>query len=177
VFFNFWKPDELPDELVGRFDCVVIDPPFVTREVWELYARAARRLLRADGGGQVVATTLFENGALVQSLFSGSVGVPVRPRRFLPGVPNLPYQYRLYSNVEGCDAMDTSNPDIPSGPEVEALGQPIDSDMLQQGKQGSGGAEEPPPQEEAALHGGGSDADFEKMIEAALAAETAAGHT
>ena len=38
---------------------VVIDPPFITREVWEKYAAAAKRLLRPDG--IVLGSTIDEN--------------------------------------------------------------------------------------------------------------------
>ena len=34
-------------ELRGAFDFVLIDPPFITREVWEKYAITARRLTKA----------------------------------------------------------------------------------------------------------------------------------
>ena len=35
VFYDFNKPEDIPKELHGAFDMVVIDPPFITREVWE----------------------------------------------------------------------------------------------------------------------------------------------
>ena len=35
MFYDFNKPEDLAAELKGYFDMVVIDPPFITREVWE----------------------------------------------------------------------------------------------------------------------------------------------
>jgi len=34
VYFDFEKWEELDESLHGAFDMVVIDPPFITREVW-----------------------------------------------------------------------------------------------------------------------------------------------
>lgn len=48
VHYDFRKPEDIPVELHHTFDGVVIDPPFVTDEVWEQYAVAARLLLVRD---------------------------------------------------------------------------------------------------------------------------------
>ena len=32
--YDFNKPEEIPEEMRGTFDMCVIDPPFITREVW-----------------------------------------------------------------------------------------------------------------------------------------------
>ncbi len=45
IFYDFNKPEDLSKELECYFDMVVIDPPFITREVWELYTKAAKYLL------------------------------------------------------------------------------------------------------------------------------------
>lgn len=34
VFYDFNKPLELPTTLEGKFDFILIDPPFITEEVW-----------------------------------------------------------------------------------------------------------------------------------------------
>eukprot|EP00002_Diphylleia_rotans_P012742 TRINITY_DN2490_c0_g1_i13.p1 TRINITY_DN2490_c0_g1~~TRINITY_DN2490_c0_g1_i13.p1 ORF type:complete len:122 (+),score=21.86 TRINITY_DN2490_c0_g1_i13:99-464(+) len=39
VFYDFKEPQQIPKDLGGQFDMVVIDPPFITRDVWELYAQ------------------------------------------------------------------------------------------------------------------------------------------
>ena len=41
MLFDFNTPDGFPEELKGTFDCVVIDPPFITREVWEKYTEVS----------------------------------------------------------------------------------------------------------------------------------------
>ena len=56
VIYDFNKPDELPEELAADFDYAVIDPPFITHEVWALYAVATRKLLK-PGGKYVVPDT------------------------------------------------------------------------------------------------------------------------
>lgn len=47
--YDFNKPEELNEKLRGSFDMVVIDPPFITREVWEKYAVASKMLLKPEG--------------------------------------------------------------------------------------------------------------------------------
>lgn len=49
--YDFNHPEAIPEHLQHSFDCVVIDPPFITREVWEKYAQAAKLLLRDASGG------------------------------------------------------------------------------------------------------------------------------
>lgn len=49
VYFDFNKWEELDSSLHGAFDMVVIDPPFITREVWEKYAECGKLLLNKDG--------------------------------------------------------------------------------------------------------------------------------
>ena len=85
VFFDFNHPNALPSRLHRSFACVVIDPPFITDDVWRLYAQAARMLL--VDGGYVLGTTIAENRALLHELLG------VRPTTYLPSIPNLPYQY------------------------------------------------------------------------------------
>jgi hypothetical protein len=49
VHYDFHKPTELPDALRGAFDLVVVDPPFITEEVWRAYAATANFLLKGGG--------------------------------------------------------------------------------------------------------------------------------
>ena len=37
----------------GHFDMAVIDPPFITREVWEKYKHAAEILLKRGSDGKL----------------------------------------------------------------------------------------------------------------------------
>jgi len=50
-FFDFHDPAALPADLIGAFRCVVMDPPFITHDVWRLYAATARRLLAPNTAG------------------------------------------------------------------------------------------------------------------------------
>lgn len=110
VLYDFHKPEELPADLLGTFDVVVIDPPFITKEVWELYAQAAKLLLKAsaDGSiaGKVIGTTIVENAPLLEALLG------CKPQRFLPSIPHLVYQYTTYCNFEPT-FLSQVNPEIP----------------------------------------------------------------
>lgn len=55
--FDFKKPEAIMPELHGSFDFVVIDPPFITREVWQLYAETTRLLLRSSSS-KILLTTI-----------------------------------------------------------------------------------------------------------------------
>jgi len=63
VYYDFNKNSEISTELHGYFDMVVIDPPFITREVWEKYAECAKILLKSDeaGSGLYLISTIDEN--------------------------------------------------------------------------------------------------------------------
>ena len=49
VRWDFNYPKDIADHLLHAFDLVVIDPPFVTPEVWAKYAEATALLLVAGG--------------------------------------------------------------------------------------------------------------------------------
>lgn len=101
--------DALPAPLRGAFDVCVIDPPFITEEVWRAYADAARALLRADGGA-LVLTTVAENADLLRTLFGA------RRTAFQPSIPNLVYQYDSFCACDGAlpTALAKPNPEIPA---------------------------------------------------------------
>ena len=50
--YDFNKPEDIPQEMLGTFDMVVADPPFITREVWEKYTQAINILLKVDENGK-----------------------------------------------------------------------------------------------------------------------------
>ena len=83
---------------------VVIDPPFITREVWEKYAAAAKRLLRPDG--IVLGSTIDENAE-----WMGEV-IGCQKKAFRPSIPNLVYQYSLYASYDS-EGLNNPNPEIP----------------------------------------------------------------
>ena len=95
----------MPEELHGKFTMVVIDPPFITREVWEKYTQAARILLKPEGG-LVLGSTIDENEAFMQELLG------CQKKAFRPSIPNLVYQYSLYANFES-EGLNNPNPEIP----------------------------------------------------------------
>ncbi len=145
-----------PAELLHTFDAVVVDPPFITREVWEKYTASCKALLKADPalrageeapaaatsaptaegegkggdsdegveggvereeegalaaaaarGDVVIATTIHENAEFMLELLG------VRPNKWQPSIPNLVYQYDLYTNYASA-RFAVSNPEIPS---------------------------------------------------------------
>jgi hypothetical protein len=93
VYYDFNKPEELPEAILGTFDMVVIDPPFITQEVWQKYADAAKKLLIPEGG-MVLMSTIDENHQFLEDMLG------VTPIAFRPSIPNLVYQYSFYTNYE-----------------------------------------------------------------------------
>lgn len=93
---------------------VVIDPPFITHDVWKNYAITSRYLLEHDPvqdkdgkKGYVIGTTVKENKELMMDLFGAT------PAVFLPNCPHLVYQYNIFLNcAEDCDALKKANPEI-----------------------------------------------------------------
>ena len=104
VFYDFNDPTGLPAHLLGKCDMVVIDPPFITHEVWRKYAESSKLLLRS--GGKALGTTIFENAELLQELLQ------LKPTNFQPSIPNLVYQYHLYTSYPS-DVFAAKNPEIP----------------------------------------------------------------
>ncbi len=49
VVYDFNNPEDIPANIHHTFDCIVIDPPFITHEVWRQYAAAAKLLLAPEG--------------------------------------------------------------------------------------------------------------------------------
>jgi hypothetical protein len=120
VRYDFQKPLDFPSSLQESFDMVVIDPPFITREVWEHYAQTAKALLRSppcpypdpdandqSDRGIVLATTVRENQFLMRELFDA------QPTEFRPNIPNLVYQYNIFLNVES-PVLSEANQEIDS---------------------------------------------------------------
>lgn len=112
-FYDFNKPEEtILEGLRGKFDLVVIDPPFITEEVWTLYAEASKLLLRPDGPKMMLGTTIYENHALLERLFAFT-GASTQRLAFSPSIPNLIYQYSSYGCGFEPKVMNKANPEIP----------------------------------------------------------------
>eukprot|EP00243_Klebsormidium_subtile_P003218 TRINITY_DN16445_c0_g1_i1.p1 TRINITY_DN16445_c0_g1~~TRINITY_DN16445_c0_g1_i1.p1 ORF type:complete len:177 (+),score=42.30 TRINITY_DN16445_c0_g1_i1:203-733(+) len=88
--YDFNKPTDIPTPLWHSFDCVVIDPPFITADVWKKYGTTVTALLKPQG--KIILTSTHENAELLHTLFA------VTPQPFSPSVPHLVYQYRMYCN-------------------------------------------------------------------------------
>lgn len=93
----------------GAYDVVVADPPFITSDVIECYARHIKQLLMP--GGKVIFSSTAENGPNLKASFP----LDFRPVRFKPSIPNLVYQYELFVNYIPCDESEfrMSNPEVP----------------------------------------------------------------
>ncbi|KAF4664981.1 N-6 adenine-specific DNA methyltransferase 2 [Perkinsus chesapeaki] len=88
--FDYREPEGIPQDLMHVFDCVVIDPPFITNEVWKSYAIAAKLL--GTEGSAIIGSSVRENGDLLRDLLGMS------PVKFQPSIPNLVYQYDFFTN-------------------------------------------------------------------------------
>ena len=75
-----------------------MDPPFITKDVWEKYAQAIHRIAKKDAEGRITAKLLVssidENAELLKKL------IGVERKTFRPSIPHLVYQYSFYSNYE-----------------------------------------------------------------------------
>jgi hypothetical protein len=103
VKYDFNAPIDLPADLEGTFELVVIDPPFITEEVWEKYTATAKWLLAP--GGKVLCSTIAENEEMMERLLA------VKPQKFRPSIPHLVYQYNFYCSYES-EGLATLNPEI-----------------------------------------------------------------
>eukprot|EP01065_Artemidia_motanka_P029924 TRINITY_DN35980_c0_g1_i1.p1 TRINITY_DN35980_c0_g1~~TRINITY_DN35980_c0_g1_i1.p1 ORF type:complete len:422 (+),score=157.79 TRINITY_DN35980_c0_g1_i1:74-1267(+) len=107
VFYDYRKPEEIPITLFGAFDYIVIDPPFITEEVWEAYTKTARLLLCP--GGKLLCTTVAENAPMMKTKLG------VERVAFRPKIPNLVYQYDTFTSYRPTAFLDAQNPEIPAG--------------------------------------------------------------
>ena len=93
------------------FDLIVIDPPFITKSVWEQYATTAKLLSKKKAEyhstttSLVIATTVDENKDLMKDLFG------CKPVSFRPSIPHLVYQYSVYTNFTS-SVLSNDNPEL-----------------------------------------------------------------
>jgi len=64
-------------------------------------------LSRLQEGGRILLTTIGENAAMLAEILPG-----VKPQVFQPSIPNLIYQYTLYTNYDS-ERLQEKNPEIP----------------------------------------------------------------
>ena len=93
----------------GSFDMAVVDPPFITREVWEKYTEACKILLKKDG--KLLCSTIDENAGFMEEIFNNVGFENVKACVFRPSIPNLVYQYSFYTNYDD-DQQGIHNPEI-----------------------------------------------------------------
>jgi EEF1A lysine methyltransferase 1 len=111
AFYDFNKPEEtITDALRGGFDMVVIDPPFITEQVWTLYAQASKLLFKETGPKMMLGTTIFENFDLLRRLFGEDT---TKQLPWSPSIPNLVYQYSTYCTGFEPLVLNKANPEIP----------------------------------------------------------------
>mmetsp|Transcript_64277 Transcript_64277/g.76086 ORF Transcript_64277/g.76086 Transcript_64277/m.76086 type:complete len:273 (-) Transcript_64277:112-930(-) len=108
VHYDYNYPVNISPALHHAFDMVVIDPPFITSDVWKCYKRTSDLILKDKNGGpggQVLATTVCENEGLMRELFNA------RMAKFRPSIPHLVYQYETFINFES-SVLESCNDDI-----------------------------------------------------------------
>lgn len=77
---------------------MLADPPFITEEVWKKYADAIHKIIKKDEQGKPLGRILLSTIQENEQFLGGLLGV--KSRKFKPSIPNLVYQYNLYSNYE-----------------------------------------------------------------------------
>lgn len=105
VNWNYNQPTQIEVKMHHEFDCVVIDPPFVTSEVWAKYAEATLLLLK--DGGKIILSTIPENAQILKQMLN------VEPQTFQPSVPHLVYQYKFFTNYNSTN-FSSVNPEVES---------------------------------------------------------------
>ena len=112
-FYDYNDPTNIKEKYHGVFDLIVIDPPFITKSVWEQYATTTKLLMKKKAehhstatASHVIATTVDENKDLMADLFG------CKQVSFRPSIPHLVYQYSVYINF-------TSNVLAKDNPELE----------------------------------------------------------
>lgn len=90
---------------------IVIDPPFITKSVWEQYATTTKLLMKKKTEHHsattsiVIATTVDENKDLMADLFG------CKQVSFRPSIPHLVYQYSVYTNFAS-SVLANDNPEL-----------------------------------------------------------------
>ena len=95
VKFDYHKPEDISNHSQS-FDFFVIDPPFISGEVIEAYAKTCRILADPNARVRVMITSISENLYIIRNSF----GDAMHPVPFKPSIPNLVYQYTLFINYE-----------------------------------------------------------------------------
>jgi hypothetical protein len=107
VFYDFNFPDRIPVQLMGQFDYIIVDPPFITREVWVKYMETVKLLL-VPKGGKVLFSSILENHSILEEMLDA----PLWIARYRPSIPHLTYQYHLFLNYLN-SKLEMENAELP----------------------------------------------------------------
>jgi hypothetical protein len=103
VFFDFHHVDKIPPQYHHQFDYIVIDPPFITEDVWQCYTNATKLLMAPNA--KILLSSIPENAEMLSNMLD------VHICNFRPSIPNLIYQYSFFSNYNSF-FTDSFNPEI-----------------------------------------------------------------
>jgi len=106
VFYDYNEPEKVPVGLWESFDYIVVDPPFITAEVWAKYAQTIK--LIAKKGARFFFTSVIENHQMLEEFADTALMVPV----FRPSIPKLVYQYHCFTSYES-HSLAEPNPELP----------------------------------------------------------------
>ena len=103
VMYDFNDYEKVAEEFKQQFDFLVIDPPFIVKEVWEKFASFAKLILKEEG--KILVSSINENKDLLKSLLNLDI------KAYQPSIPHLVYQYNFFSNYED-DLLNEKNPEL-----------------------------------------------------------------
>ncbi|KAJ3528849.1 hypothetical protein NM208_g10018 [Fusarium decemcellulare] len=96
VFYDFQRPLQLPAELKGSLDSIIIDPPFFSNDCQTKFALTARWLLKT-ASPRVIVCTGERMAPLVDKLYRS---LKVYSTTFEPAHSGLSNHYYCYANFE-----------------------------------------------------------------------------
>ncbi|KAF5008809.1 hypothetical protein FDECE_4922 [Fusarium decemcellulare] len=96
VFYDFQRPLQIPGELKGSLDSIIIDPPFFSNDCQTKFALTARWLLKT-ASPRVIVCTGERMAPLVDKLYRS---LKVYSTTFEPAHSGLSNHYYCYANFE-----------------------------------------------------------------------------
>ena len=122
VFYDFNAPEKIPVSLWDSFDYIVVDPPFITAEVWAKYAETIK--LIAKKGAKLFFTSVIENHQMLEEFADTALMVPV----FRPSIPKLVYQYHCFTSYES-HQLGEANHELPPEDDTTLNARRLANDM------------------------------------------------
>jgi hypothetical protein len=96
--YDYREYEKLIPEFENKFDFILIDPPFIDQEPWSKFAEFATKIAKKDEEGNVIAKFLCSSIAENKDMLKNLISVDIK--KYQPSIPNLIYQYNLFSNYE-----------------------------------------------------------------------------